>query len=419
LAITAKTVSVKVRASASALLCFETGGILGERSPKFDLGATIPAFDFAGFYATLGSMPTVPGHPARLIYDFLEIQGFVDSFWIAALRAENRKAALSKAINARANAFYSKYANAPAIIARMNQLYSPTVAGSKPNRLDILASISEDQMKALNDAYGKAGYTDVVPYTLSMLNSNTYQQENQESVNFPTSDSTFSSPPVGDGLNIVGADAILKAGKVLENFEMGSSTAAQRETIINYGYTFRFPILENNAQYHRAQISLIDQQFAEFMKGQNLPYLDAVFQNELTSIDSDVYQIQIAFLNTILMSPMAGTITGIYKNPGDAVRPGEPVIRVENNEQILLHATLIYRGPIAVGSTATVSTALFDPATPSVTLTGPVLAVRGTATDDRWEVVIRCNNLDAGGKPLLPIGYNFDSAYDGTTVSFS
>jgi hypothetical protein len=77
-------------------------------------------------------------------------------------------------------------------------------------------------------------------------------------------------------------------------------------------------------------------------------------------MDSDVYQRQIAYLNTILMSPIDGTVTGIYKNPGDPVRPGEAVIRVESNADLLLVATLIHRGPIWIGADVTVETTLFD-----------------------------------------------------------
>jgi hypothetical protein len=145
----AKVVSLRVRPSQAAHLSFEVGGILGESN--MELGAPVAAFDFGTFYGTLGSMPTVPGHPARLIYDFLEIQAAVKPFTLVALRAEANKAALSKAINARANAYYAKYANGPAIISRMNNFYSPSVSGSKPVRLEVLSSISQNQMEQLRD----------------------------------------------------------------------------------------------------------------------------------------------------------------------------------------------------------------------------------------------------------------------------
>jgi hypothetical protein len=198
---------------------------------------------------------------------------------------------------------------------------------------------------------------------------------------------------------------------------MSTGLANEHQTIFNTDYGYRIPYLENIAQYERAQISLIDEQFASFMYSQNLPYLAAVFQNELTSIDSDVYRTQIGYLNTILMSPIPGTVTGIYKNPGDAVRPGEPVIRVENNDVVLLMATLVYRGPISIGSTVRVETTLFDLPGPLTTVEGNVVAVRGRQEDDQWEVIVKCKNLASGGKAILPLGYHFD--YDDTTVSIS
>jgi hypothetical protein len=146
---------------------------------------------------------------------------------------------------------------------------------------------------------------------------------------------------------------------------------------------------------------------------QNLPNLTQVFQNELDTIDNNVYRLQIAFLNTILMSPIPGTVTGIYKNPGDPVKAGEAVMRVENTGTVLLVAKLVYRGAIQLGATIQFQTLLYDSPT-SQTLTGQVLAVRGQREDQQWEVIARCNNLDGGGKPIFPLGYNFD--FDDTQV---
>jgi len=119
------------------------------------------------------------------------------------------------------------------------------------------------------------------------------------------------------------------------------------------------------------------------------------------------------FLNTILISPIRGTVTGIYKNPGDAVKAGEPVIRVENSEVILLVATLIYAARISIGSVVTVKTGLFDSST-SQLIIGRVVAARGGSEDNQWEVIVRCDNT-SGGHPIFPLGYHFD--YDDTTVT--
>jgi hypothetical protein len=154
------------------------------------------------------------------------------------------------------------------------------------------------------------------------------------------------------------------------------------------------------------------------MAGQTLPFLPQVFLNELVSMDLDVKRLQVAYLNTILMSPFQGVVTGVYKNPGDPVSAGEPVIRVENNATILLVGTLVYRDRIATGGAATVQTALFDASGGTTTLSGQVVSARGHRhEDERWDVVVQCRNLDSSGNPVVPSSYHFD--YDNTTVTIA
>jgi biotin carboxyl carrier protein len=204
--------------------------------------------------------------------------------------------------------------------------------------------------------------------------------------------------------------------------------ARQCQTIVNTDYGYRVPYEEAAAQFERAQISLIDQQFAQLMYTQNLPNLATVFRNELNSIDSNVFRLQVAYLDTILFSPIGGVITGIYKNPGDAVRAGEPVLRVEDNSTIYLVANVVYRGPIVLGvappappipnSTVTVETSLFGQPGPKTKLTGYVVSARGHRDDDKWDLIVKCTNPpDASGNPTFPLGYHFD--YDDTDVAIT
>jgi biotin carboxyl carrier protein len=215
-----------------------------------------------------------------------------------------------------------------------------------------------------------------------------------------------------------------KSATYLTNSNNGAEH--QDQTITNLDYVFKHPYYDAKAQYERAQISLIDQQFAAFMYAQYLQLddngrvrLETVFANELASIDADVYRHQIAYLNTILMSPIPGVVTGVYKNPGETVKAGEPVIRVENYSVILLEATLIFRGLISIGQAVTVTTALFDASSGQPTsISGVVVAVRGRSDDDQWHVIIECDNIDHSTtppKPILPLGYHFD--FDDTTVT--
>jgi biotin carboxyl carrier protein len=422
----AKVVSLDVRPLQASHLCFETDGILGQSDAQ--LGAAVTAFDFAGFYAILGSSPTTPADPSRLLYDFLEIQAYVSQYTIASLRAEPAKAALNKAINARQNAYFSKYANAPAVIAQINDSYSPYVPDSKPSRLLALSALADQQASELATAYSLDGRTGVVRTTNSTLDSTTRSrgesketgQSNEENVSLdlPVA-GNLPNPPSG-GASFAGWTWQGPSNVELQEGSSGEKTtstgsAREHQTIVNTDYGYRIPYIESQAQNQRAQISLIDQQFAQFMYSQNLAELAQVFANELSSIDSDVYRLQIAYLNTILMSPIAGTVTGIYKNPGDAVRAGEPVLRVENSSEILLVARLIYPSRISIGSTVTVESPLFEQPGPPTSIAGSVVAVRGERQDNQWEAIVNCDNLDGSGNPILPLGYHFD--YDDTTVT--
>jgi hypothetical protein len=424
---TAKAMSLRVRPLQATHLCFEVDGLLGQSNAQ--LGATVNAFDFPTFYAILGSVPTVVGDASRLLYDFLEIQAAANPFTLAALRAEPRKAALNKAVNARQNAYFAKYGNASSIISQINQYYSPSVIGSKPQRLAVLAGIADNQWNQLKSAYINDSRDGVVKTTGSTLASETQSsgtssetgQTDQDSIAGPVAPTSLPAVPAGGqpgGWSFSGPIPINESFQQSTSGLSGQSSgyASQYQTIVNTDYGYRVPYCEGAAQYERAQISLIDQQFSQFMYAQNLPRLAQVFANELQSIDGDVFRLQVAYLNTILMSPITGIVTGIYKQPGDAVKAGEPVVRVENYDTVLLVANVVYRGPIAIGSTVSVQTSLFDASGSPTSVSGNVVAARGRDDDDRWEVVAQCNNL-SGSKHVFPLGYHFD--YDNTTVSIT
>ena len=144
---------------------------------------------------------------------------------------------------------------------------------------------------------------------------------------------------------------------------------------------------------------------------QNIPHLEQIFKNELASVDNDVCQLQVALLRSFLISPLPGIVTGVYKNPGDAVSAGEPVIRVEDNGVVHLVANLVHYGPISIGATATVTTTLSGSAGGKTALAGSVVAARGLESGGRWEVILKAPNLDSSGNFKLPLGYCFDAEY--------
>jgi biotin carboxyl carrier protein len=427
------------------------------------------------------SGPTLRGaDSSRLFFDSLTIQAQVSPYALASLRAEPQKAVLNKAILLRQNAYFAKYANSDNIIARMNQYYfnppdlglpGPPNTFSKSYRLAALSDTAENQWAALNAAYanakqqdGEAGvvgrivstlYSDVLGYgySASSANATEYSLSSVGVVgpsgaavdsNTPGPPDPWSPPaqwpPSSWSVAASGPTAGQWASSWNPNFgTVGAEVSGTFQKTTSYAVDsnknvsheeqnmhtangeFRHPFYEAMAKYQRAQVSLVDQQFAAFMSAQNLPHLATVFNNELVSIDSDVYRLQIAYLNTILLSPFPGVVTGVYKNPGDAVRAGEPVLRIENNGVILLDTVVIYRGPILINkTTASVTTALFgDSSGQPTTIPGLVVAARVQDADDKWHIVIECNNMDGSTppQPIFPLGYRFDS--DDTTISFT
>lgn len=456
-----QVVSLKVTPSQSAMLCFGPEGIIGQSDVQ--LGQPVTRFDFASFYANLGS--TVAGNPARLLYDSQAISTdeAVLASILMALRAEPRKAVLDKAIAARENAFYQKYANQDTIIARQRQYYDPSNPDSKPARLVALSDIAQHQAIALNAAYQEDGRQGVVKVTTSDLRSkttssggsfslggsdawsssgghnlqdnfqagpsvrtgtNTTNSGGRDSQGDQTKTGTYTGTSINESTTPPSFTTYLQSCSTQESFNLGAMTSSGKvqlnQQIANTDYGYRVPSLENAAQNHRSQISLMDEQFAQFMFGQNLPNLEQVFTNELQAIDLDVKRLQVAYLDTILISPIDGIVTGIFKQLGEGIKTGEVAIRVENNTPVLLVGTLIYRGLISLGATAKITSTLFSepPGTAPTDVTGTIVAAQGhRSEDDWWDVAITYDNVDRNGNPVLPLHYHFD--FEDTSVVIS
>ncbi len=434
----AKVISMIAQPSQASYLCFEVGGILDRLN--VDLGITAQNISFGKLCDEVKASPVTVGDPSRLQFDAHGIDKLANPFAMATLRNEMSKVTLDTAINARQNIYFSKYANAASVISTIKASYSRTSPASKPNLLGILDDIAGEQAEALQQAYMDDDRTGVVKATSSTVQTearNTgsslrFSNFTQESRAEPGKRNA-PMPPILPDISYWGdfgqsppaanrfkfdrpLNSVLTAGYNFE-FSKNDGTALGNQSALNVDYEYRTPYLETRARHMRALISLTDQRFESFMFEQNIPHLEKIFENELASIDNEVYQFQIALLRSFLISPFPGIVTGIYKNPGDAVSAGEPVLRVENNNVVHLVAGLLHRGPIPIGSTATVTTTLFGPSSPATTLSGSVVAARGQGDRDRWEVVVQIDNIDGSGNHILPLNYCFDREFTDLTIS--
>jgi hypothetical protein len=415
---TAKAINLKVRPLQSVDLCFPIDGVIGEQPDIHLLGKAVTGFDLPTFCGNL-LQPVGAGTLEKLKFDSQAIKTALQPSILYELRAEPTKAALDKAIAQRENSFLQKYKDRAGVITRMQTDFGSS-AGSKTNRLDALKSISETQFNDLNSAYTSDGWTVVRKKTYSDTTGDTADSNKSDA----TSNGTSSSSSNSGGSSTSGSTTSNSTGNSTSNDSSNGkthtdSTGSSHSTTHtdNYGYDYRHPSLENSAQYQRAQVALLDERFSHYMFAQTLPYLTTVFDNEVKAIDMDVKRLQVAYLDTILLSPIDGIVTGVFRDKGDCVRAGQAVMRVENDKEILIVGTLKFRGLVSIGSNVQVTTKIFDSPT-TLTTTGKVVSVRGhDAEDEQWDLLVLASNRDSHGNPLFPINYNFD--YDDTMIDIS
>ena len=417
----AKPVSLTVRPFQVSQLCFEVGGILGESF--VELGDDVSEFDFSSFYqafrdATLAPQDEQDGN-GRLRFDSAAIDLatkiqrdvhadppiFDDGPALAALRAEPLRTSLDKAINARANAVITKYANAGPIIREMKK-----TAALKLEMLTRLIVFDEFQTNVLIEEYKKDGLGDRDGIVVKDVTNESNTRSIVRNRNILQT-CTVNKDVDAAGKEVVTSKSESKVSSVPPPPSTLEEVGHQFTNTVTRQIEYRLPIFECLARSERAQIMLRDEEFANFLEVQNLDHLEEIFKNELALIDADVNQLQIAYLNTILLSPIKGTVTGVYKNPGDKVSPGEPVFRVENDADVLIVAQLVYSGPVLIGSILTITTTLFDAngLGSDKSIDATIVSARGQGDDDEWEVIGKASNIDATGKRILPLGYHFDN----------
>lgn len=179
------------------------------------------------------------------------------------------------------------------------------------------------------------------------------------------------------------------------------------------------PALENIIRYHDKKLNTEDDFLKTRIRALQVPYLDRIMANELVTIDREVARYQLAYMNTFLVSPFAGVVTAVYKEVGEAVSAGEPIVRVEDDTELFLVGRIQYRGVLKLGATAKLCIKDLAESGESLDVCGlGLVSIRGhNSTDDEWDVVFRVTNpVDKSGNKAIPLNYSFDT--ERTTVIF-
>ncbi len=399
-----KVRSLTVRPIQSADLAFEMPGIisfqnfgkakLGERISKCDLESEI--------YHLLNEADQSSG---LFKFDAENIFNQLKESVLFALNNRALRAALKQSIFTRANAYLEKYSTnyIQQIEGFYREVYANSdVSKSKINRLENLRQSHEEKIAELVGKYNELKKKVVVDtkstVKIAPLATQTREQKIEISHDHHTVPTTTSEP------------LILKDGSWKELASIGEQLADSKNAALFSEETttglvdFKYPLKDEEIALQRIQLEIQDELLRHQLINLKVQNLSQIMNNELQLLELDITKLQNAFLQTLLLSPISGIITAIYKDVGETVSAGEPVIRIENDDELLVVGFIQYRGLLQVHQTATLGTKIFE-TNETREITGELVAIRGhDADDDEWDVIIRCPNSDH----TVPINYHFD-----------
>jgi hypothetical protein len=528
----AKVRSLTIRPFQSADLAFNESGILDiQNAAVAKLGVRVDAFKLQDLYARFGE--TLTGDDAKLKFGAQEIENFLSTRYLFALRRESLRASLDEAITDRENNYLERFEHKVLIIAELRKLY-PVAAttDSKVARLGAIATASDKQFTDMMGVLTTQGRLGVVegPATASVgtsvakstgkshtdgtskseaesksqIESKTTAKTDETSDSNITDDSTTTTtasllaiktrpivrqadaldnhsyltvrhnikladnhvedPPdyrsaaqhitldtvnvpmkfdgdwkevntaelpthkqvnhgtsVDHGTSHSDSMADTKAtsitnGKTVEGSTVDGTNELDTDSSFKQDSSTKEPIYshpssEAQMRFQRAQTSLQDELLTHTVFGFRSKHLERLFDNQLKMIDLRIRQLQVALAQRFLISPISGIVTGIYKDLGEQVNAGEPVVRVENHEDVLIVGRVQSRSMVRLGGTIKLTAKnVFEAAAAlPVTLNGTIAAVRGhDADNDEWDLILFCDNRGPGNTTKLPINFNFD-----------
>lgn len=183
---------------------------------------------------------------------------------------------------------------------------------------------------------------------------------------------------------------------------------------VSEGQDFWHPKLDNVLDFQRGQSAAIQEHLRAVISELSTEKLSDAMNRDFSAIEQEVLRHQTRLMNTYMQPPYAGVITAIYKDVGEFVQAGEPVLRVENDRQIYIHGFVVMRAAPRIDQTARIVARRIFETSDTMTLPVRVASIRGhNADDDEWEVMFQAENTNG----RLPLNYAFEPAT--TAVEFN
>jgi hypothetical protein len=439
---------LQARPSVSVDLSFEMGGVIAlvnraTGQGPVHLGEPIKAYDIkTALYSQLGQ--TIPGNDSRLKYDSTEIHKVLTTGapapFLFVLRNESLAADLDEMIARRENAFLERFKFAAEIKAAMKKAIPNII-----NRLQKLQTLALSRFSQIDKAYEeKREDQPKWPVVTQSKTTLSYSPDYKEHIHTDTMIRAIatSSQPLAETLDHKGNASTFSTqtwdeitGKELAVTQVaecsinkpypmekkvwkeawddwfpgdnsdadGTRTGTQIYTTPNQSYLQ--PRLDNEVSHEQLQIGLIKDEMERTIFSFRIDSMDRIIENERGVFDLEVRKLQLSYAQSYLVSPVSGMVTAIHKDIGESVKPGEPVLRIENDEVIHAVGKINYRGLLKVGQEVTIETDnLYESGEP-FKWKGRLVGVRGDeADDDEWQVVIEITDKNK----KLPMYYQFD-----------
>ncbi|MBP0019760.1 MAG: HlyD family secretion protein [Cyanobacteria bacterium SBLK] len=457
----AKIYSLQVRPLRSAELAFHLPGILFRRSDNAYLGKSVNKsklnVDGTDFDLQIGILKVLSKVNAegKIENDSEEINTKLLNSSLFEIYNETAKTSLDQMILQRQKAFLERYKHNNRRLQAIRRLFpsgedslGSRTSGSKLWHIDRIRTSSQSRHDALDTAYLDAqedniDRSGVVKKQLTKTdNTNNYSADNIITAKTKINPITLVTPQheteVQDKDGNVKEKLIAKEVKseqrkadnnAIENghpsqevstiYPAGEGTKLDQSSYNHYS-EFLHPKLTNTIRNSRVQVELMQQELTDSLYAFRVDDLTNIWNNELGGLDREVRKYQIALIRTFLLPPFKGVVTAVYKDVGESVEIGEPVLRIEDDEKLLLVGLINHRGSLRIGDTAIIKTNdLFESGKEFEIKDFKVVSIRGHNSDnDVWDVILQGKNpKDDNGKTILPINYQFDK--DNVTVEFS
>jgi hypothetical protein len=420
--------SMHVQACQSADVSFNMPGVIAlqnfdqpTRKGPASIGTEVAKFDIENVvYARIADLEADGVRPK---YNSSAIRGLLapadKAPYLFALRNEGLAASLDQAIEQRAATFLDKYKYAQDLM-EMLKSYLPDVVlqldgllvdlkarfeavgtqlQKEPDLAGAVRTISETISPVIVTATGRLP-TDPAPNieatTIVEIKDATDKDKTvQKQV---TQGFTVTTPMIRDGGNWT--------------IPKGNEPVIWTQRVKSQSVTH--PLLDLQIAQRQNVIAVLKEEMQNRTVLQKLPTMAASLLAELKAIDLGVRSLQLNYVHTFLTAPLNGRITAIYKDVGENVEPGEPVLRIENDSTVFFVGKLRWRAPLWPGKAMKVKLkSIFEQEGFDKTIDAKVLSVRGHSADnDEWDIVAEAANPEVDGHRLLPLNYQLDPETD-------